>query len=107
MLAKSESIALLGTTARVVEVEVHVATGVPRFSIVGLPAKSVCEAEQRTRSALVSSGERWPPARIVANLAPGALRKEGTHFDLPIALGILAGDGRIEAQRLEGWLAIG
>ena len=107
MLAKTESVALVGTLASLVEVEVHVATGVPRFTIVGLPARSVQEAEQRTRSALVSAGYRWPPARIVANLAPGALRKEGTHFDLPIALGILAGDGGAESSALEGWDLIG
>src|ERR671933_338572 len=107
VLSKTESVALVGTDARMVEVEVHVTSGVPRFTIVGLPAKSVQEAEQRTRSALLSSEQRWPPSRIVANLAPGALRKEGTHFDLPIALGILAGDGRIERDRLDGWVSIG
>lgn len=107
LLAKTESIALVGTVASLVEAEVHVATGVPKFTIVGLPAQSVQEAEQRTRSALVSTDYRWPPARIVANLAPGALRKEGTHFDLPIALGILAGDGEIEPRALEDWILIG
>lgn len=108
MLAKTESIALVGTEARLVEVEVHVfSSGLPTFTIVGLPTKSVQEAEQRTRSALDSSGEKWPPGRSVANLAPGALRKEGTHFDLAIALGILVGNKRIEQQAVESWIAIG
>lgn len=102
MLAKTESVALVGTEARLVEVEVHVGTGVPAFRIVGLPAKSVTEAEQRTRAALVSSGHRWPPHRITANLAPGALPKVGTHFDLALALGILVGDENPVATKLFG-----
>ena len=107
MLAKTESVAFIGADARLIEVEVDVASGVPRFTIVGLPAASVREAEQRTRSAIVQTEERWPSARITANLAPGALRKEGTHFDLAIALGVLAADKRISREALEGWVAVG
>ncbi|CAN5333528.1 YifB family Mg chelatase-like AAA ATPase [soil metagenome] len=107
MLAKTQSVALVGTDAHLVEVEIHIGTGVPSFTIVGLPAKSVREAEQRTRAALVSSDEEWKAARLVANLAPGALRKEGTHFDLPLALGILSARDRIEPARLTGWVAVG
>ena len=108
VLSKTKSIALIGTDARIVEVEVHVADqGLSHFAIVGLPAKSVREAEQRTRSALVSTDEAWPKRRIVANLAPGILRKEGTHFDLAIALGILAASGRIDNEPLGDWIAIG
>jgi magnesium chelatase family protein len=79
MLAKTGSVALVGVDAHLVDVEVDVNTGVPKFTIVGLPAKSVTEAQQRTRSALEASQERWPPARVVANLAPAGLRKDGTH----------------------------
>lgn len=107
MLAKTESVAFIGAEARLVEVEVHVGTGIPAFRIVGLPATSIKEAEQRTRSALLSSEQRWPPARIVANLAPAALPKEGTHFDLPLALGIIAADGRLDADVLGDWLIVG
>ncbi|CAN5719439.1 YifB family Mg chelatase-like AAA ATPase [soil metagenome] len=107
MLAKTESVALIGTEGRLVEVEVDVAAGLPRFSIVGLPARSVREAEQRTRSAISASDQRWPSHRIVANLAPGTLPKEGTHYDLPIGLGVLAADGRIPAGPLEGWICMG
>jgi magnesium chelatase family protein len=89
VLAKSQTIALIGTEARLVDVEVDVGTGLPRFTIVGLPTKSVREAEQRTRSAIEASGAKWPNQRTVANLAPGGLMKEGTHLDLAIALGIL------------------
>lgn len=107
MLAKTESVALVGTTAHLVEVEVHVTTGVPNLTIVGLPTKSVREAEQRTRSALISCSERWPPSRMVANLAPGGLRKDGTHFDLAMAVGIVAGDGRLDPHKVEEWIFMG
>ena len=107
MLARTGSIALIGVDAHLVDVEVDVNVGVPKFTIVGLPAKSVREAEQRTRSALLASAERWPPARIVAKLAPASLRKDGTHFDLPIALGLIAGDGRLAPECLADWAAMG
>ncbi len=107
MLAKTQSVALVGTEAHLVEVEIHIGAGVPSFTIVGLPAKSVREAEQRTRAALVSSDEEWKASRLVANLAPGGLRKEGTHFDLPLALGILSARDRIDPARLAGWVALG
>lgn len=97
----------MGTEAHVVDVEVRVSSGVPGFRVVGLPAASVREAEQRTRSAIESSQERWPQSKIVANLAPGELRKEGTHFDLPIALGVLAAHTKLSAAKLQGWLPMG
>jgi len=107
MLAKTESVALIGTEAHLVEVEVDVGTGVPRFTIVGLPSSTVREADQRVRSAILSSSESWPQQRITANLAPGALRKEGTHFDLPLAFGVLAASGRIDRKPVEGWIVVG
>ncbi|MPZ92233.1 MAG: YifB family Mg chelatase-like AAA ATPase [Actinobacteria bacterium] len=107
MLAKTESVALIGTEAHLVEVEVDVGTGVPRFTIVGLPSSTVREADQRVRSAILSSSENWPQQRITANLAPGALRKEGTHFDLPLAFGVLAASGRIPPEPLENWVVVG
>ncbi|HYP23880.1 MAG TPA: magnesium chelatase domain-containing protein, partial [Actinomycetota bacterium] len=107
MLAKTLSVALIGADAHLVEVEVHTTQGVPNFTVVGLPAKSVREAEQRTRSALLSSEQRWPPCRTVANLAPASLRKEGTHFDLAIAIGILAADKRLAPDQVEGWVFLG
>jgi magnesium chelatase family protein len=107
VLAKTESVAFIGAEARLVEVEVHIGNGVPAFRIVGLPATSIKEAEQRTRSALMSTNEKWPLERIVANLAPAALPKEGTHFDLPLALGVLGAKGKLDNDRLEGWLIVG
>ena len=107
MLAKTESVALIGTEAHLVEVEVDVGSGVPRFTIVGLPSSTVREADQRVRSAIISSNEYWPQQRITANLAPGALRKEGTHFDLPLAFGVLAAARRIPHEPLAGWVVVG
>ena len=107
MVATSETIAIVGAEARLVQVEVHIGQGIPSFTIVGLAARSVKEAEQRTRAALLSSDQAWPSARITANLAPGALRKEGTHFDLPLALGLLAERRAADPTRLEGWVSLG
>ena len=108
MLAKTETVAIVGADAALVVVEVHCADhGVPGVSIVGLPAKSVREAEHRTKSALSSAGCRWPSRRITANLAPGGLRKDGPHFDLALALGVLTVDGKLQQSELDGWVCLG
>jgi magnesium chelatase family protein len=108
MLARVRSIALVGTEARLVDVEVAVTgTGLPGFSIVGLPAKSVREAEHRVHSAILCINEQWPNCRKVANLAPGALRKEGAHFDLALAIGVLAGNKAIGQPAIDDWIAAG
>lgn len=107
LLSSCESIAIIGTEASIIQVEVHLGTGLPCFAIVGLPAKSVREAEHRTRAAMESAGASWPKGRKVANLAPGALRKEGTHFDLSIALAVLQADKQIPEGPMEGWVAMG
>jgi magnesium chelatase family protein len=106
-VANTHTVAIVGTHARLVNVEVSIGSGLPSFRIVGLPAASVREAEQRTRSAIEKSGEHCPSVKIVANLAPGGLRKEGTHFDLPIALGILGASGRVRAELMRDWVAVG
>lgn len=107
LLARTRSVALIGADARVVDVEVYVGTGIPKLTIVGLPTASVREAEQRTRSAIESTGEAWPRQRIVANLAPAGLRKEGTHFDLAFAVGVLGAKKRLLPENLDGWVVIG
>lgn len=81
--------------------------GLPGVKVVGMASRSVTEACQRVRSAIGASGMRWPQRKIIANLAPGALRKDGTHFDLPLALGILAGSEALDPDRLRGWVCIG
>jgi magnesium chelatase family protein len=107
LLATTGSVALVGVDARLVEVEVDASQGVPKFTVVGLPNKSIREAEQRTRSALLSCSERWPGKRVVANLAPASLKKDGTHFDLPLALALIAADGRMKAEPLKDWVVMG
>ena len=92
--------ALLGLTAPLVSVEVHLSGGLPRTSLVGLPAAAVRESKDRVRAALVASDFQYPDGRVVINLGPADLPKEGGRFDLPIALGILAASGQLPAERL-------
>jgi magnesium chelatase family protein len=102
-LAQVASRALLGMEAPPVTVEVHLSPGLPGFTIVGLPEAEVREARDRVRSALINSGLGFPSnKRIVVNLAPADLPKESGRFDLPIAIGLLAAQGLIPAQRLQG-----
>lgn len=84
------TVAFAGIETIAVDVQVQMASGLPAFSVVGLPDKAVSEARERVRSALSAMGLALPPKRITINLAPADLLKEGSHFDLPIALGILA-----------------
>jgi magnesium chelatase family protein len=107
MLGHTSSVAFIGAEARLVEVEVHVGSGLPRTTIVGLPTASVREAEQRVRAALSSCREQWPGGRVVANLAPAALRKDGTHLDLALALGVLGAGDRLPRGAAERWVAVG
>ena len=95
MLAKVLSSAVLGIDAYRVEVEVDINSGLPTFTMVGLPETSVKESKERVKSAINNSGYRFPDDRITVNLAPADIKKEGTGFDLPIALGILAATGII------------
>lgn len=90
MVALVHTVAFSGIDVCPVEVQVQIANGLPAFSVVGLPDKAVAESRERVRAALVAIGLGLPPKRITVNLAPADLIKEGSHFDLPIALGILA-----------------
>ena len=87
MLAKVLSSAVIGIDAYLVEVEVHITSGLPTFTTVGLPEASVKESKERVKSAINNSGYTFPDDRITVNLAPASIKKEGTGFDLPIALG--------------------
>ena len=107
MLAKITSAATLGLESVPIEVEVDIASsGLPSFTIVGLPDKAVEESKERVRSAIKNSGAEFPNRRITINLAPADLPKEGPAYDLPIALGILVADGQIKAA-LEHSLVLG
>jgi magnesium chelatase family protein len=99
-LAVLHSRALAGLNAPEVTVEVHLANGLPSFTIVGLPDTEVKESRERVRAALVNSRFEFPARRITVNLAPAELRKESGRFDLPIALGILAASRQLETQDL-------
>ena len=93
MLARVKSGALLGVDAYLVEVEVDLAPGLSAFTTVGLPETAVKESKDRVRAALKNSGYKFPGNRVTINLAPADVRKEGTGFDLPVAVGILAAQG--------------
>src|SRR3712207_3340470 len=95
------SLSLFGIDALPVEVEVDVSSGLPSFSIVGLPDAAVQEARERVRVAISNSGYRFPTKKVIVNLAPANLRKEGVAFDLPIALAILAVSGEIAEEHLK------
>ena len=94
-VCRATSLSLLGIEAVAVEVEVDVSAGLPGFSIVGLPDAAVQEARERVRVAISNSGFKFPTKRVIVNLAPANLRKEGAAFDLPIALAILAAAGEV------------
>ncbi len=107
MVAIVATVAYLGLEARGVEVQVQLAAGVPSFIIVGLPDKAVGESRERVRAALAAIGLALPPRRITVNLSPADLPKEGSHFDLPIALGLLAAIGATDAESLAHFVVVG
>jgi magnesium chelatase family protein len=107
MLAAIRSAAVLGIEAYDVTVEVDAANGLPQWVIVGLPAGAVKESRERVGAALVNSGFTVPPKKITINLAPADVRKDGTTFDLPIALGILVATGQLSAERVRHIVAVG
>ena len=107
MYAQIKTVAFLGVEARLITVQVQVASGLPAFNIVGLPDKAVAESRERVRAALNALGLGLPPKRITVNLSPADLPKIGSHYDLPIALGLMAATGAITSDKLETYLAIG
>jgi magnesium chelatase family protein len=107
MVQRVATVAFEGIEVRPVDVQVQVAPGMPAFAIVGLPDKAVTEARERVRSALIASGLALPARRITINLAPADLPKEGSHYDLPIALGLMAAIGAIPHEALAGFTVLG
>jgi magnesium chelatase family protein len=100
-------VAYLGLEARSVEVQCQIAPGLPRFNVVGLPDKAVGESRERVQAALSAMGLSLPPKRITINLSPADLPKEGSHYDLPIALALLAAMGVTDAEQLADFVAVG
>uniref|UniRef100_UPI003D1477B3 YifB family Mg chelatase-like AAA ATPase n=1 Tax=Altererythrobacter sp. TaxID=1872480 RepID=UPI003D1477B3 len=107
MVALVKTVAYLGLEARSVEVQCSVAPGLPKFNIVGLADKAVGESKERVRAALAAMGLALPPKRITVNLSPADLPKEGSHYDLPIALALLAAMGVTDTEQLTEWIAVG
>ncbi len=107
MLATVLSSAVHGIDALLVEVEVDIAFGLPQMAVVGLPEGAVKESKDRVRSALKNSGYEFPARRITINLAPADVKKEGSAYDLPIGLGLLAANGLLPAQKLREYAILG
>jgi magnesium chelatase family protein len=107
VLARTITHALVGLDARRVDVEAHLQGGVPAFALVGLADRACQEAKHRVRSGIGAAELRWPDGRVTVNLAPAELRKEGSGFDLPIALAVLAASRQVPPERMAGHAAVG
>ncbi len=107
MVARAYTVAFLGVEARIIEVQCSLAPGLPAFNIVGLPDKAVSEAKERVRASLTSMALALPSKRITVNLSPADLPKEGSHFDLPIALSLLAAMEVIPSDEVARQVALG
>ncbi|NGM21937.1 ATP-binding protein [Roseomonas stagni] len=106
-IARIQTFAFSGVEALPVEVQVQIAPGLPAFLVVGLPDKAVGESRERVRAALTAIGLSLPPKRVLVNMAPADLAKEGSHFDLPIALGVLAAMEILPRDELADFAALG
>lgn len=107
MVATVHTVAFEGVDVRPVEVQVQIASGMAAFTIVGLPDKAVAESKERVRSALHAMGISLPPKRLTVNLAPADVMKEGSHYDLPIALGLLSAMGVVPQDELNNAVVLG
>lgn len=107
MVARVATVAFIGLEARTIDVQVQIARGGAKFTIVGLPDKAVAESQERVRATLSAIGLALPFQRITVNLSPADLPKEGSHYDLPIALGLLAAMGVVDLEALGGYMAVG
>ena len=107
MVARVKTVAFQGIDAIEVDAQVTITSGMVAFNVVGLPDKAVAESRERVRAALNALGLALPPRRITVNLAPADLAKEGSHFDLPIALGLLGAMGVLPVDEIAGYMALG
>ena len=106
-IARVLSFAFSGIEPVPVEVQVQIASGLPAFLVVGLPDKAVAQSRERVRAALAGLGLSLPPKRVLVNLAPADIAKEGSHLDLPIALAVLAAMDVLPREELAGYAALG
>jgi magnesium chelatase family protein len=107
MVARIRTVAFQGIEVLEVDAQVTITSGLPAFKVVGLPDKAVAESRERVHGALAALGLAVPPRRVTVNLAPADLQKEGSHFDLPIALGLLAAMEVLAPEDIEGYVALG
>jgi len=107
MVARVNTVAFQGVDVVDVDVQVHLVAGLPAFSVVGLADKAVAESRERVRAALSAIGLSLPPRRITVNLSPADLPKEGSHYDLPVALGILSAMGVMAPEDLVEYVVLG
>jgi magnesium chelatase family protein len=107
LLSRAVSCTVIGIRAHIVEVEVNIAKGLPAFTIVGLPEVAVRESKERVKAAIANSGYKFPDNRITVNLAPAHIKKEGTGFDLPIAMGILGACDQFDHERFANYMLLG
>lgn len=107
MISKTNSFGLIGLEAYPVEIEIDVTKGLPAVTLVGMTDTAIKESKERVRSAIKNSGFQWPSQRITVNLAPSDIKKEGSSFDLAIALGILASTGQINGELLKNYVFLG
>lgn len=107
MVSHINTLSFIGINTEAVDVQIHIGSGLPAFTIVGLANKAIAESKERIRAAFTSIGLSLPPKRITVNLAPANLIKEGSHFDLPIALGLLGEMNIVPQEELEGYIVLG
>src|SRR3954470_9756332 len=107
MVARVNTVAFQGIDVVDVDVQVHIGGRLPSFMLVGLPDKAVGKSRERVRAALSALGLALPPKRITVNLSPADLLKEGSHYDLPIALGLLVGMGVVDPETVSRYVVIG
>jgi magnesium chelatase family protein len=107
VVARINTVAFQGVDVQAIDVQVQISNGMPAFTIVGLPDKAVAESKERVRAALHALGLSLPPKRLTVNLAPADVAKEGSHYDLPIALGLLAAMGVLPALEMEEYVVLG
>ncbi|HEX3812085.1 MAG TPA: YifB family Mg chelatase-like AAA ATPase [Mycobacteriales bacterium] len=106
-LARTRSVVLLGVQGYLVEIEADIAAGLPGVSLIGLPDAALTEARDRIRAAIVNSGQKWPSQRITLALSPADIRKQGSHFDVALAIAVLAASEVVEQTNLNGLVLLG
>jgi len=107
MYGRVLAVAVIGVQGHLIRVEAHVGRGLPALTLAGLPGTGVLDGRERVRPAVESAGLEWPLRRVVVNLSPANLRKEGPGFDLPIAMGVLAASAQVPAARLGAYVFAG